>query len=174
MRFFTILTQAGEVYSAPSPKQAGDIIIPDRPGPEYVINLETRGWELDMAAIKQNAIERIKEKRLLVEYAGPEIEVDGEKIRFPANIKDETRLNSLVSIFEAHPEMIIEDWKVADGVYVTMSAGLLSKIKEAVFLRAAETFSVERKKQQQVQEVEDSAEAVNDWLAAELETGWPV
>ena len=97
------------------------------------------------------AIDRIKEKRLSVEYAGPLVPVEGKPVRFPSEVKDETRLNSLAGIFMADPAAQISDWKVADGVYVTMTAPLLQSVKTAGFMHIAATFSVERHKREELE-----------------------
>ena len=115
---------------------------------------------------------KLKAKRLAVEYAGPVVSVGGTPVRFPSEVKDETRLNSLAGLFMMDPTAQIPDWKVADGVYVTMTAPLLQQVKSAGFVHIAATFSVERQKREEL-EFLSSAAAVTAWIDANLETGWP-
>lgn len=121
---------------------------------------------------RENAITKLMQKRLAVEYAGPLIEVEGRLIRFPSEVKDETRLNSLAGLFALDPEMQIQDWKVADGVYVTMTAPLLQAVKTAGFAHIAVCFSIERVKREQVEALA-SADTVAAWVESELAAGWP-
>ena len=121
---------------------------------------------------KTDALRQIKEKRLAVEYAGPVVSIDGAPVRFPSEVKDETRLNSLAGLFQADPTAQIPDWKVADGVYVTMTAPLLQRVKAAGFAHIAATFSVERGKRDAVEALA-SAAAVIAWTAENIDTGWP-
>ena len=120
---------------------------------------------------REMALAALKEKRLLLEYGGPLLVVDGVELRFPSDVKDETRLNSLAGLFLADPALAIPDWKVADGVYVTMTAPLLQQVKAAGFAHIAATFSVERAKREQVLALNE-AQAVLDWMKTELHTGW--
>ena len=122
---------------------------------------------------KQRALAALKTRRLAVEYAGPLVTVAGRPLRFPSEVKDETRLNSLAGLFMADPTAQIPDWKVADGVYVTMTAPLLQAIKVAGFAHIAATFSVERQKRAEVEALE-TVEAVQAWRDnGGLDTGWP-
>ena len=121
---------------------------------------------------KEAALQLIKEKRLAVEYAGPLVDLDGTMVRFPSEVKDETRQNSLAAMFSAAPDTVVTDWKVADGVYVTMTFPLLQQVKAAGFAHIAATFSVERHKREAVEAL-SSAGAVAAWLDENLETGWP-
>lgn len=136
------------------------------------------GWPIGkelfaLHEIKDFAFSAIKGKRLAVEYAGPLVMVEGRPLRFPSEVKDETRLNSLAGLFMADPTAQIPDWKVADGVYVTMTAPLLEAVKAAGFARIAITFSVERQKRAEVEAL-GTTEAVQAWLDnGELDTGWP-
>ena len=110
---------------------------------------------------------------MAVEYAGPLVMVEGRPLRFPSEVKDETRLNSLAGLFMLDPTAQIPDWKVADGVYVTMTAGLLQTVKAAGFAHVAVTFSVERQKRAELEAL-DTASAVQAWMdGGGLDTGWP-
>lgn len=122
--------------------------------------------------VKKTALEALKQTRLAHEYAGPLVPVGGQPVRFPSEVKDETRLNSLSLMFAADPTLEVPDWKVADDVYVTMTAPLLMQIRAAGSLHIAVCFSVERMKREEIKAL-DSAEAVAAWLSANLETGWP-
>ena len=121
---------------------------------------------------KKAACAALKEKRLAVEYAGPLVEVGGVLVRFPSEVKDETRLNSLAGLFMADPTARIDDWKVADGVYVTMTAPLLQTVKAAGFIHISATYSVERAKRVELETLE-TPETVTTWLPENLATGWP-
>ena len=125
-----------------------------------------------LSEARERAFAAIKDKRLEVEYAGPLVAVDGVAIRFPSEVKDETRLNSLAGLFATDPTTQIPDWKVADGVYVTMTAPLLQTVKMAGFAHIATTFSTERAKRAEVEALATS-EAVAEWVATGLEEGWP-
>ena len=127
-----------------------------------------------VAEALEAALARIKAKRLEVEYAGPLVDVDGTLVRFPSEVKDETRLNSLAGLFMADPAAQIPDWKIADNVYVTMTAPLLQQVKSAGFAHIAAAFSVERLKREALEAaVFDAAAEVEAWLAENLNTGWP-
>ncbi len=123
--------------------------------------------------VRAAALEKLKAKRLAVEYAGPLVEVDGRAVRFPSEIKDETRLNSLALKFTKNPGLTeIPYWKVADGVYVTMTPALVKTVQDSGFDHINATFYVEAVKRMEIEACADAA-AVEAWLAANLETGWP-
>lgn len=143
---------------------------------ELILYLKNAGFPLGeltpLEEVQEAAQEALKQVRLAHEYAGPLIPVNGVPVRFPSEVKDETRLNSLSLMFAADPGLEVPDWKVADDVYVTMTAPLLMQIRGAGSMHIAVCFSVERAKREEIKALQDS-EAVAAWLASELNTGWP-
>ena len=121
---------------------------------------------------QKDAFEKLKAKRLAVEYAGPLVPYNGDLVRFPSEVKDETRLNSLAGMFMVDDTLVIPDWKVADGVYVDMTATLLQTVKVAGFQHIASTFSIERAKREQIEALK-TTKAVDTWLETQLDAGWP-
>lgn len=121
--------------------------------------------------VKAEALRQLKDLRLKKEYAGAFVEVDGKKIRFPMDLKDEIRINSLTTLFAADPTTKIENWKVSDGSYVTMTAELLQKVKAAGFLYINKVFAIERKKRAEIKALQN-ADAVKEWLKSSLHLDW--
>lgn len=172
MEAITFLTPESTPYKSFHAANPADIAVPDRPSEDHVFNRETFSWEIPVVRIQAKALEALQKKRLDEEYAGPLVEVDGRNIRFPSTVKDETRLNSLAGIFAAAPAATIPDWKVAQGVYVTMTAPLLQQVKTAGFAHIAATFSIERAKAAAIEACQ-TAEDVAAWMETELHSGWP-
>jgi hypothetical protein len=140
-------------------------------------------WPATVSAALADAFMQIKDRRQEEEYLGPAITLEDQTIRFPAEVKDEARLNTLAGLFAADPTMQVENWKVADGVYVTMTAALMQQVTAAGFQHISNCFNVEKAKRDEVQALADAAaddtdvsaiKAIQDWLANSLPVGWPV
>ena len=141
-------------------------------------------WPATVSAALADAFEKIKDRRQEEEYLGPIVTVNGQSVRFPAEVKDEARLNTLAGMFSANPNMTVENWKVADGVYVTMTAELMQQVTNAGFQHISNCFNVEKAKREAVQSIADMAgdndtdvnaiKAIQDWLENSLNTEWPV
>ena len=122
------------------------------------------------------AAEQLKLVRLKNEYAGPLVEVGDKIIRFPAEVKDETRPNSLRDVFAADPTAVINDWKVSDMAYVDMTAELLQEVKMSGFAHINSCFTVERVKLDQLLALaaENNLQGIIAYVeSGQLETGWP-
>lgn len=120
-----------------------------------------------LAEIKAQAREALKAYRQQVEYGG--FILNGQ--RWDSEQKDELRLNSAVKIFEAglteYP-----GWKIADGVYITLTPQLLQQATIAFMQHTGAAFALEAAKLGQIEAL-DSSEAVLAWLEGEMKEGWP-
>ena len=174
IRIFAIEGESSytEVHSDSYEPEEGMILMQSAPTSGDQVAFPDGTWAIPFETTKQKAFDLLKSKRLEVEYGGPLLSVDDEMIRFPSEVKDEVRLNSLKDIFEKNPSYVVKDWKVADGVYVDMTATLLQTVKDAGFQHIAATFSVERVKREAIESLE-TAEEILEWIDTELETGWP-
>ena len=119
---------------------------------------------LDVA--KAEARERLKAYRQSVEYGG--FILNGQ--RWDSEQKDELRLNSAGKIFEAGLTDY-NGWKVADGVYITLTPELLQAASMAFMQHYGHAFAVEAAKLAEIDAL-DSVEIVKSWLENELEQGW--
>ena len=125
----------------------------------------------NLAQAKEQALALIKAKRLEEEYKGPLVFVNGDYVRFSSDVKDETRLNSLAMRFAEQPHLVVADWKVADGVYVTMNSLLLRQVIAEGFAHITHIFTTERIKREEVQKL-SLIDEVQQWLNNNLHEGW--
>lgn len=116
---------------------------------------------------KANALAQLKEKRKAVEYGG--CMVDGQL--WDSELKDELRINSMLTLFSATGLESFEGWKVSEGVYITVTLPLLMQAAAAFAQHYAAAFAVEAAKIAEIEAL-DSPSAVQDWLASSLDTGW--
>ena len=115
---------------------------------------------------KKQARQELKEYRKQIEYGG--FMVNGQ--RWDSEQKDELRLNSVGKIFEAGlPEY--PGWKIADGVYITLTPGILQQATLAFMQHTGAAFALEAAKLNQINALE-SSEAVLAWLENEMKVGW--
>ena len=115
---------------------------------------------------KKQARQELKEYRKQIEYGG--FMVNGQ--RWDSEQKDELRLNSAGKIFEAGlPEY--PGWKIADGVYITLTPGILQQATLAFMQHTGHAFAVEATKLMEIDALE-SSEAVLAWLESDMKTGW--
>ena len=122
------------------------------------------------------ACKKLTEERKVREYGGPLVEVEpGKILRFPAEIKDETRINTLKSLFEADPTAVVRDWKVSEDVYIDMTLDVHRKVMAAGLPHINGCFTVERGKFEQLKALhaQGDQDAVMALLDTELMTGWP-
>ena len=116
---------------------------------------------------KKQARQELKSYRQQVEYGG--FMLNGQ--RWDSEQKDELRLNSAGKIFEAGvPEY--PGWKIADGVYITLTPQLLQAATMAFMQHTGAAFALEAAKLGQIDAL-DSSEAVFAWLENDMKTGWP-
>ena len=121
--------------------------------------------------VQNAAYQLLKAKRLEEEYLGPYVLINDTYVRFPCEVKDETRLNSLATVFASHPEYVADNWKVSDGVYVTMDLALYSRVRPMGMTHISRTFDIERVKRDEITAC-TTAQQVEDWIANQLDTGW--
>ena len=115
---------------------------------------------------KKQARQELKTYRQQIEYGG--FMLNGQ--RWDSEQKDELRLNSAGKIFEAGvPEY--PGWKVADGVYITLTPQLLQQATIAFMQHTGAAFALEAAKLGQIEAL-DSSEAVLAWLENDMKTGW--
>lgn len=116
--------------------------------------------------IKETARLLLREKRKEVEYGG--FELNGQI--WDSAEKDELRLNSVSKIFEAGlPEY--SGWKIAEGVYITLTPELLQQVSLALMNHYGKCFATEASKHQALLAL-TTVEAVEHWIATELSLGW--
>lgn len=116
---------------------------------------------------KKQARQELKAYRQQVEYGG--FILNGQ--RWDSEQKDELRLNSAGKIFEAGvPEY--PGWKIADGVYITLTPQLLQAATMAFMQHTGAAFALEAVKLAEIEALETS-EAVLAWLENDMKTGWP-
>lgn len=116
--------------------------------------------------MKDKARAALREKRKAVEYGG--FTLDGQ--HWDSAEKDELRLNSVMRIFDGGMTQY-EGWKIAEGVYITLTPELVQRAAMALMQHYSKAFSVEEAKLEEVNALE-SAEAVETWLETELNKGW--
>ena len=115
---------------------------------------------------KKQARQELKTYRQQIEYGG--FMLNGQ--RWDSEQKDELRLNSAGKIFEAGlPEY--PGWKIADGVYITLTPQLLQQATLAFMQHTGAAFALEAAKLNQINALE-SSEAVLAWLEDEMKVGW--
>ena len=115
---------------------------------------------------KKQARQELKSYRQQIEYGG--FMLNGQ--RWDSEQKDELRLNSAGKIFEAGvPEY--PGWKIADGVYITLTPQLLQQATIAFMQHTGAAFALEAAKLGQIEAL-DSSEAVLAWLENDMKTGW--
>ena len=115
---------------------------------------------------KKQARQELKTYRQQIEYGG--FMLNGQ--RWDSEQKDELRLNSAGKIFEAGlPEY--PGWKIADGVYITLTPGILQQATLAFMQHTGAAFALEAAKLGQINALE-SSEAVLAWLENEMKVGW--
>ena len=115
---------------------------------------------------KSEAKAQLKAYRQSVEYGG--FMLNG--VRWDSEQKDELRLNSAYKLFEAGLSEY-SDWKVADGVYLTLTPELLQQATMALMQHYGAAFALETAKIAEIEALSTSAE-VENWLETELEKGW--
>ena len=115
---------------------------------------------------KKQAHTELRAYRQQIEYGG--FMLNGQ--RWDSEQKDELRLNSAGKIFEAGlPEY--PGWKIADGVYITLTPGILQQATLAFMQHTGAAFALEAAKLGQINALE-SSEAVLAWLENEMKVGW--
>lgn len=126
-------------------------------------------------AALQDAMKKLKEKRLEVEYLGTLVEYQGEMLRFPAEVKDETRLNTLSLVFSQDPDAVIEDWKLSESVYVDMTLPLLTSVRRASLIHVNTCFSIERARGLELAALASAGdlEGIKEYAKTTLMEGWP-
>ena len=119
-----------------------------------------------LAEAKSEAKAQLKAYRQSVEYGG--FMLNG--VRWDSEQKDELRLNSAYKLFEAGLSEY-SDWKIAAGVYLTLTPELLQAATLALMQHYGAAFEVEVFKIAEIDALTSTAE-VEAWLATELEKGW--
>lgn len=134
-----------------------------------------QGEPTTVDAALQAALKLLKEKRLEVEYLGPLVDYQGEPLRFPAEIKDETRLNTLAGLFAKDPNAVVKDWKLNETTYVDMTAPLLDSVRSAGLVHVGTCFTIERLKAIELNELATAGdlEGIKHYMKTTLLMGWP-
>lgn len=120
-----------------------------------------------LGEVKERAVATLREKRKAVEYGG--VEIGG--VRWDSAEKDELRLNSVMKLFESGALASYEGWKIGEGMYITLTPELLQQASRAFMQHYGRCFAVEAAKLAKINALE-TVEAVEAWLATELNTGW--
>ena len=120
-----------------------------------------------LAEAKEKAVFMLREKRKAIEYGGVEI----EGVKWDSAEKDELRLNSVMKLFEKGTIQSYDNWKVGEGVYLTLTPQLLEKASLAFMLHYGGCFAVEAAKLAEISAL-TSAAAVEQWLQSGLDAGW--
>ncbi|MDR2892965.1 MAG: DUF4376 domain-containing protein [Deltaproteobacteria bacterium] len=113
------------------------------------------------------ALPALREKRKAVEYGG----FTFQSQRWDSAEKDELRLNSMLKMFELAGLTEFPGWKIAEGVYITATPEIIQGAAIALMQHYAAAFAVEAAKAVEINAL-TTAEAVQVWLATELDTGW--
>ena len=171
------ITNNNEVYMSETPAFDTDIEIPERPKPNYLFNRDTLQWEHpyknnveDYRIFVINDI--LKPYRQEQEYAGPFLPFGDQIIRFPSEIKDEIRLNSVSNLFKRHPEIpAIPNWKIDTNTYITITPELIEMVQDAGFMHINKMFEIERMKIEELEQLE-TVEDIDNWIVEDLEIGW--
>lgn len=179
-----------QVYINETAKQDG-WLTPDEWQADYPDAVVTPTFEEAYA----QANSALREKRKKVEYGGVMI----EGVKWDSESKDELRINSISKLFENGTLTSYEGWKVADGVYITLTPELLQEAMTAFMLHYSACFAVEAAKISEIEAIvanyqeqldtaasegkldeakeqkilKEAAEALQNWLDTKLNEGWP-
>lgn len=116
----------------------------------------------------QSAHTAIRDARRTAEYGGTVV----QGLLFPTDQKSELRLSSLERKFVANPEHV-EPWLVGD-TWIYMHAALFAEYVETFAAHVAACFAVEKAKHEALNAAGcETAGEVEEWLAANLRSGWP-
>ena len=152
-------------FYAPSGVKVANIDPPsDEPGKWVLVGEEWK--EITLEGIKNIARQELKDYRKQIEYGG--FMLNGQ--RWDSEQKDELRLNSAGKIFEAGVAEY-PGWKIADGVYITLTPQLLQQATLAFMQHTGAAFALEAAKLSEIEAL-TSAEAVLAWLESDMKTGW--
>ncbi len=122
--------------------------------------------------VLNDALLQLKNKRLEMEYGGPIMEINGQKVRFPSEVKDETRLNTLANLFRLNPAHVVHNWKVTDDLRVTMDINLFTVLQIAGATYVSACFDVETEKREILKSF-NNVNKIKNFIKRELHTGWP-
>ena len=117
----------------------------------------------------------LKARRQEFEYNG--FMLNGQ--RWDSEQKDELRLNSAYRIFETGVTEY-PGWKVADGVYVTLTPALLAEATAALMQHYGRAFTLEKAKLAGLEAIcnapdcteAEKVQAVLEWTAGQMLEGW--
>ena len=159
----------GDVPGSFVPPEGAKVVIggptTNEPGKWVLVGEEWK--ELTLVDVKNIARQELKDYRKQIEYGG--FMLNGQ--RWDSEQKDELRLNSAGKIFEAGlPEY--PGWKIADGVYITLTPQLLQQATLAFMQHTGAAFALEAAKLAEIEALE-SSEAVLACLETEMKEGWP-
>lgn len=129
--------------------------VPEPDSPEY------------LAMVKARALRILREKRVQVEYGG--LMIDGQP--WDSEEKDELRLNSMLKLFEITGDAEFDGWKIADGVYITLTKTQAEAAAVAFMRHYAHAFTVEGVKAAEIDALTSAAE-IEAWLQNNLNIGW--
>ena len=121
----------------------------------------------------REAREALSERRRAAEYGG--FLLNGQ--RWGSEEKDELRLISVISMMRETGLTEFPHWKINADTVVTLTPRLAVEASAALMRHYASCFALEAEKRTALEAAcaagPESAEAVEVWLEANLETGWP-
>ena len=128
-----------------------------------------------LAVAREQAQAALKARRQEFEYSG--FMLNGQ--RWDSEQKDELRLNSAYRIFETGVTEY-PGWKVADGVYVTLTPALLAEATAALMQHYGRAFTLEKAKLAGLEAIcnapdnteAEKVQAVLEWTAGQMLEGW--
>ena len=120
-----------------------------------------------------NARTAIRSRRRAAEYGG--FLCNGQ--RWGSEEKDELRLHSMISMMRETGLTEFPNWKINADTVITLTPELAVEASAALMRHYAACFALEAEKSAALEAAcaagRESAEAVQAWLEANLETGWP-
>ena len=117
----------------------------------------------------------IRDRRRQAEYGG--FLFDGQ--RWDSEEKDELRLNSMITMMDKTGITEFSDWKINADTCITLTPELAARAAAALMGHYAACFRVETAKKAELDAFaalfggEATADAIQSWLDANLDIGWP-
>lgn len=126
-----------------------------------------QGPPLPFAEALRKARDVLKEKRRSVENGG----FIFQGLRWDSEVKDELRLNSIITRMMADQSMVIDGWKVADGNYISLDLSTAMGAADAMLAHYYGAFALEAAKLAELEKL-GSHEELREWMASKLDAGW--
>ena len=116
---------------------------------------------------KSRAKQLLREKRKKFEYGG----FTFNNMSWGSEEKDELRLNSALKMFDITGVKEIENWKLNDNTYITLTPDLAINATTNLMMHYTKAFSIEQEKNKEIEQLSNVAK-VNYWIEHQLYRDW--